>query len=222
MECPANGQRCITDLLQISAQVANHQQSYALSTAAVVWLETTSNGVWIEKSPVYQYLKGKFNKDHIAYGAMFLNAVFTYSITPLVATSLKAATLGGLDNDHPREQARRATGMAARALAAHTNAIETFPLVIAATIAARASKVPLRYQSHFTSLHLIFRLIHWVAYLLNLSAIRSFAWIAGVVSLYLLMGFALLPGFEATYLGLSFRSDLFIRNLTQPWKMLGF
>ncbi len=194
---------------------------YFLAGTTVIWLETHGKGVWIETSPIYQFVKSNFAKEYGPYGVVFLLGIFTFSISSLVAGALKASMPGGFDNDNPREQSTKAKGIAARAVAAHTNAVETFPLMVAAIMAARATKVPLSLQMHFSVLHLSLRLLQWFAYLANLSTLRSFSWISCIVCCYLLFAFALLPGFEGTYYNLTIRSAMFFNNLSHPWKMLG-
>ena len=82
----------------------------------------------------------------------------------------------GYDNHHPRAQQSRLTGIGARAVAAHYNAYEAFPLYAAAVLANHASE---QISPHATGLavsFIVLRIAYNILYLLNWDKLRSLVW----------------------------------------------
>ncbi|KAI8835935.1 hypothetical protein BC829DRAFT_406067 [Chytridium lagenaria] len=152
---------------------------------------------------VYPYLKthlGVMPKDIPFYGVAVV-AALTYPVSAFVMTISRTVAY---------------TGLAARAQAAHHNAIEGFPLLVAAVLISQKPEfpnpsdhsktltrplIPSNTFSHrFITFSVLFRLAHYTLYLLNVHFLRSLAWIASIIPLVLLLVAAAVPGFARTYL----------------------
>jgi len=88
---------------------------------------------------------------------------------------------GGYDNHHPRAQQSTLTGWGARALAAHHNHLEAFPLFAAGVLVAeRVSTSPA--ISLLAVLVVIARVVYTALYIANISTLRSIVWGVGYLS----------------------------------------
>lgn len=88
-------------------------------------------------------------------------------------------TSSGYDNHHPRQQQAHLKGAGARALAAHQNTIESFPLfaagVLVAELAAEAHPVSAILAVAFLAL----RVLYILCYVKDLAMLRSLVWALG-------------------------------------------
>ena len=103
-------------------------------------------------------------------------AVLLYILTVGLA---KASNLEGFDNGDPRDPAFYASGFRKRALGAHNNGIETFPLFAAAVLLAEMRHAP---QGLIDVLALAFigvRIAYVAAYLGDKPTLRSTLWTLG-------------------------------------------
>lgn len=95
---------------------------------------------------------------------------------PLAFAQIKAR---GYDNDSPRDQQTALVGWGKRALAAHQNAIETIPVFGLALLTAAVLQVPEECIHLCGGGFVISRVLFQIAYLKDLSTLRSLCWVAG-------------------------------------------
>ncbi|WP_077338057.1 MAPEG family protein [Pseudocolwellia agarivorans] len=84
--------------------------------------------------------------------------------------------LGKYDNNHPRSQQEKLSGLGARALAAHQNAFESLIIFCPAILIAVATNHTGELIQQAAITYLIARVIYNLLYLLNFSTLRSFVW----------------------------------------------
>lgn len=99
---------------------------------------------------------------------------------------------GGYDNQHPREQQARLEGWGRRALAAHNNAIEAFPLFGVAVVTCLATGVSGPVAAALAWSWVGARIGYNIAYLANIGTLRSSLWALGMLADLGLLGLALL------------------------------
>ncbi|NOI75337.1 MAPEG family protein [Vibrio coralliilyticus] len=87
---------------------------------------------------------------------------------------------GGYDNNHPREQQARLHGFGARALAAHQNAFESLIVFAIAILLALATGTISKNIELLALLHVGFRGIYHILYLLNVGVFRSVSWTVAI------------------------------------------
>lgn len=113
----------------------------------------------------------------IAQGCLIFAALMlVLSKMPLMKAQSSA---GGYDNHNPRDQQARLTGWGRRALAAHQNMFEAFPLFAAGVLMAQSVHAP---QFTVDMLALVFvaaRVGYQLLYLLDLALPRSLSWGVG-------------------------------------------
>ena len=105
--------------------------------------------------------------------------LFLALLLPLLAKAPVAyamAKLGGYNNNHPREQQSKLTGVGARALAAHQNAFESVILFAPAVILALATGNTQQTVVVLAIVHLTSRVLYNIFYLLNIGLLRSIVW----------------------------------------------
>lgn len=98
---------------------------------------------------------------------------------------------GGYDNRHPRAQQARLEGTGARALAAHQNMIEAFPVFAAGVLAAQLSGADGTLTSMLAVLFVVARVIYTGLYLADFPVLRSLWWAVGYLASIGLMVVAL-------------------------------
>ncbi|MGB0514230.1 MAG: MAPEG family protein [Wenzhouxiangellaceae bacterium] len=98
---------------------------------------------------------------------------------------------GGYDNRHPRDQQSRLTGFGARALAAHKNMIEAFPLFAAGLLIALWSGADGPWTSLLAVVFVLARVVYTILYLADFPTLRSMVWTAGYAASVGLMVLAL-------------------------------
>lgn len=96
---------------------------------------------------------------------------------PLAVAMHKA---GGYDNNHPREQQAKLDGFGARALAAHQNAFESLLIFAIAILLALATDTINEDIEFMAVLHVGFRVVYHLLYLLNVGALRSVSWFIAI------------------------------------------
>ncbi|KAJ1654592.1 hypothetical protein IWQ61_005500 [Dispira simplex] len=140
----------------------------------------------------------KENTDLALLGFM---AVWTYCITNLVANLSTGffASNGKFALGNPRAQKAYLSGLPARLNAVHFNALETFPLFVAAVISARIMAVPLHLRVGFGMIYTVARLAHAVTYALDLVLLRSFSYYVSVNTSLILLAFAANPQWYQKY-----------------------
>jgi uncharacterized MAPEG superfamily protein len=83
---------------------------------------------------------------------------------------------GGYDNNHPRDQQAKLKGFGARALAGHQNAFESLIVFAVAVLMALATGTTNDTVELLALLHVGFRVVYHILYLLNIGVLRSTAW----------------------------------------------
>lgn len=103
--------------------------------------------------------------------------VLAAGLMPYLFVAIAKTTGSRFDNRDPRAWESRLVGLPARALAAHLNSFEAFPLFAAAVIIAHLMQAP---QARVDGLALAFialRLGYGVCYLAGWATLRSLVWL---------------------------------------------
>ena len=111
--------------------------------------------------------------------------LFIAALLPIVAkvpVAIAMHKLGRYNNNHPRAQQAELTGFGARALAAHQNAFESLIIFAPAVLLAIATKNTGAVIEQLAITHVIARVFYNIAYLMNISTIRSIIWAVGIIS----------------------------------------
>ena len=114
----------------------------------------------------------------IALWCVFFAALL-HVITKFPVSAAQYAMPEGYDNDAPRDQMARLTGWGRRAIAAHQNQIEAFPLFASGVIVAHITGADPARADLIAVTWVICRLGYWGCYLANWSTARSAVWVAG-------------------------------------------
>jgi uncharacterized MAPEG superfamily protein len=100
--------------------------------------------------------------------------LFLLTIAPVKAVGYKT-----FDNSNPRDPTFYKSDMAARALGAHLNGIETFPFFAIAVLLAEFRHLPQSLIDKLAVAFVVIRLLFIFAYLGNRSTIRTLLWNLG-------------------------------------------
>ncbi|UTA47850.1 MAPEG family protein [Simiduia sp. 21SJ11W-1] len=98
---------------------------------------------------------------------------------------------GRYDNRNPRAQQARLEGFGARALAAHQNTIEAFPVFAAGVLAALWAGADGLWTNALSVTFVVARIGYLVLYWYDWDKVRSLVWGVGLLSSLTLMGLAL-------------------------------
>lgn len=98
---------------------------------------------------------------------------------------------GGYDNRYPRHQQSQLSGFGQRALAAHQNSLEAFPMFAAALSVALWSGAEAHTVNSFSLVFVLARVFYTLSYWANIHLLRSVSWSVGFVSCLALMIIAL-------------------------------
>ncbi len=98
---------------------------------------------------------------------------------------------GGYDNNNPRDQQNSLEGFGKRALAAHQNSIEAFPLFAAGVGFALLAQAPMETVNMLCLAFVAARFAYIACYLMDLATLRSVVWGVGFISSIWLMVLAL-------------------------------
>ncbi|MDT8439203.1 MAG: MAPEG family protein [Wenzhouxiangellaceae bacterium] len=120
-----------------------------------------------------------------------LFAALMVLITKVPVAMAQARESGGYDNRHPRAQQARLEGFGARALAAHQNMIEAFPMFAAGLLAALWAGAEMQWVTGLAVVFIAARIAYTVFYLGNFHVLRSFSWGLGFFASIGLMVLAL-------------------------------
>jgi uncharacterized MAPEG superfamily protein len=93
---------------------------------------------------------------------------------------------GGYDNHHPREQQSRLTGWGKRALGAHLNSFESFPIFGIGVLVAHNLASPVEWIHGLCLVYTISRILYILFYLFDFSFFRSTVWTIGMLASILL------------------------------------
>lgn len=122
----------------------------------------------------------------IPFWCVFIAALLIYLAKVPVAKAMSAEG-SGYDNNHPRAQQGRLTGLGARAYAAHLNSIEIFPLFAAGVLMAHTTQVFGWWVDLLAILFIVTRVLYLVFYWRDIATLRSTVWVVGLVCCLLLM-----------------------------------
>lgn len=95
------------------------------------------------------------------------------------------------DNKTPRQQQSRLQGFGQRALGAHQNAIEAFPLFAAGLAVALWAQADSHTINLLALIFVVARLAYTVCYWVDWDKLRSIVWFVALVCCYWLMALAL-------------------------------
>jgi len=93
-----------------------------------------------------------------------------------IPVAMAMAEDGGYDNHHPRAQQARLTGFGARALAAHQNMLEAFPVFASGLLLAMWAEVDPFWTAALALAFVAARVVYTILYLLDFHALRSLVW----------------------------------------------
>lgn len=113
----------------------------------------------------------------VPYVALLITVALIYIPRFFVARG-QAQQPEGYDNANPRAQQAKLTGVAARAHAAHQNAVEAFGPFAAGVLACKVSGVDADQLAALSIAFVILRVAYLVLYIKNLATLRSVVWIA--------------------------------------------
>jgi uncharacterized MAPEG superfamily protein len=105
-------------------------------------------------------------------------AVILYLLT---ITSVKWIGSGSYDSANPRDPAFYQDAIRARALGAHQNGIETFPLFATAVLLAEFRAAPQNFINELAILFLIVRTAYVLTYVGDRPRLRSILWSIGFI-----------------------------------------
>lgn len=112
---------------------------------------------------------------------LFIAGLFhILSKTPLFRAQLKSPA--GYDNNHPREQQQALDGAGKRALAAHHNQLESFPLFAAGVLVASFSGITSVAVSYLAAAYIISRIAYLYCYINDIAMLRTSVWLVGYAS----------------------------------------
>lgn len=104
-----------------------------------------------------------------------------------VAMAMARSSDKGYDNAHPRAQQQQLTGWGARAMAAHANMFEAFPLFAAAVLVVQVSGSIGMLANVLAGLFIVARVLYTLLYLADRPTLRSLVWGVGFVSCLIML-----------------------------------
>jgi len=110
----------------------------------------------------------------------FAGLLHSLSKGPLAAAQKQCS--GGYNNNNPREQQATLDGWGRRALAAHENQIESFPLFAAGVLVATATGIDSGAVRFWAIAYLVARMAYMYCYLKDVPTLRSVVWGVGFIS----------------------------------------
>lgn len=123
----------------------------------------------------------------LPFWCIFISALLIYLAKAPVAKAMKEEGAGGYDNHHPRAQQARLTGFGARALAAHMNSFEIFPLFAVGVLMTHVTNNFGLLVDILAVTFVVTRVLYLAFYWADLHWQRSLVWIVGLLCCLLLM-----------------------------------
>lgn len=120
------------------------------------------------------------------FWCLFFAALLIYLAKAPVAKAMREEGRG-YDNRNPRAQQARLTGFGARAVAAHQNSIEIFPLFAAGVLVAQVTQTQGWFVDLLAILFIVSRVLYLFLYWNDKATLRSLVWVIGLVCCLLLM-----------------------------------
>lgn len=110
---------------------------------------------------------------------LFVAALLLVLTKVPVAMAMARSDGRGYDNRHPRAQQAALTGWGARALAAHTNMFEAFPLFAAGVLVTQVTNMHGSTVDVLAGVFIVARVLYTVLYLADVHVLRSLVWMVG-------------------------------------------
>ena len=110
---------------------------------------------------------------------LFFSALLIFLAKAPLAKAMKDES-GHYDKRHPRDQQARLKGFGARALAAHLNSFEAFPLFAVGVLMAHVSQVQADWVDALAITFVVARLVYLACYWADLHWQRSLVWVVGL------------------------------------------
>ncbi|MDP2246002.1 MAPEG family protein [Pseudomonas sp.] len=122
----------------------------------------------------------------LPFWCVFISALLIFLAKAPVAKAMQQE--GGVyDNHHPRSQQARLTGFGARALAAHLNSFEAFPLFAVGVLMAHVTQTHGVLVDVLAVTFVVSRVLYLLFYWADMHWQRSLVWVAGLLCSLLLM-----------------------------------
>lgn len=118
----------------------------------------------------------------IPFICVFLALMLIYVPRAVVARE-QARQPEGYDNQHPRDQQAKLTGLGRRAQAAHENSFEGFAPFAAAVIIAHLAGADARWSAILAVVYVASRAVYLGLYLGNKPSARSAVWALGLLAI---------------------------------------
>ncbi|MES2819039.1 MAG: MAPEG family protein [Pseudomonadota bacterium] len=122
----------------------------------------------------------------VPFWCVFISALLIFMAKAPVAKAMKDEA-GTYDNHHPRSQQARLSGFGARALAAHLNSFEAFPLFAVGVLMAHVTQTHGALVDILAVTFVVARVLYLLCYWADLHWQRSLVWIVGLLCSLLLM-----------------------------------
>lgn len=123
----------------------------------------------------------------LPFWCIFISALLIFVAKAPVAKAMAEEGDGRYDNRHPRAQQARLTGFGARALAAHLNSFEAFPLFAVGVLMAHVTQTYGLLVDILAVSFVVCRVLYLLFYWYNLHWQRSLVWMLGLLCCLLLM-----------------------------------
>ncbi|SDU09533.1 MAPEG family protein [Halopseudomonas salegens] len=118
---------------------------------------------------------------------LFIAALLLVATKAPVAVAMARSGNKGYDNRHPRAQQAALTGWGARAMAAHANHFEAFPVFAAGVLVAQVTGSAGTLVNTLAALFVLARIGYTVLYIKDVHLLRSLVWGVGFISSVLLL-----------------------------------
>ena len=123
----------------------------------------------------------------LPFWCIFISAILIFLAKAPVAKAMAEEGGGRYDNRHPRAQQARLSGFGARALAAHLNSFEAFPLFAVAVLMNHVTNTQGLLVDVLAVTFVVARVFYLLCYWADLHWQRSVVWVIGLLSSLLLM-----------------------------------
>ncbi|KAJ1978975.1 hypothetical protein H4R35_001689 [Dimargaris xerosporica] len=173
--------------------------SVMLPVMGVSFLTTAVVQQYALLTPLEWFVEKFVDADRVALAALAFNALWTYKATAMIANFVAGWQEGAVELREPRRQKSQLTGCAARAYAAHLNAIESFPLFTTAVLMAYVTEVDVNVRNSFALIHVLARITHTTAYIADIGLLRALSYFSANAASFYLVGFAVFRNFNDLY-----------------------